>query len=128
MKLSLTASVVSKADTQVKRLEMLESMFSQEERIHCTTHPKPITFSTQSRSKIYTFAALPFQISAATCGRKGTRFVPCGKQTFKEENTGLQSQGSELCCMLLWKRYSEDKINVSYNSFITLPLLTTTAF
>lgn len=48
---------------------------------------------------------------------QGNQVCTCGKQTFKEEKMGLQSQSSDHC-LLLWKSYSEDKINVSCDSFV----------
>lgn len=114
MKLSLTVCVVSKVHAQVKRLEMLE--FSREERICCTTHPKSITSGTQSCSEVYTFAALPCQIHAARCRSKSTRFV--GSRPSKKKRWDSKATSSEHC-RLLWKRCSENKISISYLSFIT---------
>lgn len=57
-------------------------------------------------------------LSDSCCKMQIQEHQVCGEQTFKEEKMGLQSHSSEHC-RLLWKRCSEDKINISYLSFIT---------
>lgn len=97
----------------VKGLEMLEPVFRQK-RIYCITHPKPITFGTHWILQQNLYLCCP-ALSDLCC-----KMWIQGYQDFTswEADMGLQSQSSEHWVML-WKRYSEDKVKISYHPFTT---------